>query len=105
MSAHTPGPWESDGAVIAWQGGRLPATRVAYNSSPTVLSPIAMCIAERVGDKESICNARLIAAAPDMLTALQAVVASLAEQDDEGLIEHAEPMVAARAAIAKATQA
>jgi len=48
-------------------------------------------------------NARLIAAAPDLLAALETIVKSLADQDDEGMIEHVEPMVAARAAIAKAT--
>lgn len=48
-------------------------------------------------------DARLIAAAPELLAALQAIVKSLADQDDEGMIEHAEPMICARAAIAKAT--
>jgi hypothetical protein len=39
----------------------------------------------------------------DLLEALQAIVKSLADQDDEGLIEHAQQMIDARAAIAKAT--
>ena len=38
-----------------------------------------------------------------LLIALKSLVKSLSEQDEEGLIEHAEPMIAARAAIAKAT--
>jgi hypothetical protein len=54
-----------------------------------------------VGDRFE--NARLIAAAPDLLDALQAIVKSLADQDDEGMIEHAQQMINARAAIAKAT--
>lgn len=37
-----------------------------------------------------------------LLEALRAIVKSLSEQDDEGLIEHAQQMVNARAAIAKA---
>ncbi len=45
----------------------------------------------------------LAAAAPDLLDALQAIVKSLSDQDDEGLIEHAQQMIDARAAIAKAT--
>ncbi len=45
----------------------------------------------------------LAAAAPDLLDALQAIVKSLCDQDDEGLIEHAQQMIDARAAIAKAT--
>ncbi len=48
-------------------------------------------------------QARLIAAAPDLLNALQSIVKSLADQDDEGMIEHAQQMIDARAAIAKAT--
>ncbi|MFM8899049.1 MAG: hypothetical protein ACKOF9_03760 [Burkholderiales bacterium] len=47
-------------------------------------------------------NALLIAAAPDLLQALQGIITSLANQDDEGLIEHSEQMRAARRAIAKA---
>ena len=46
---------------------------------------------------------RRIAAAPDLLHALQGLVKELSDSDEEGLIEHAEPMIAARAAIAKAT--
>ncbi len=52
--------------------------------------------------EEIVANARLIAAAPELLTALQAIVKTLADQDDEGLIEHVQPMIDARAAIAKA---
>ena len=47
-------------------------------------------------------HARLIAAAPDLLRALRLLVESLVAQDEEGLIEHAEPMQVARAAIARA---
>jgi len=39
----------------------------------------------------------------ELLKALQAIVKSLADQDDEGMIEHAQQMIDARAAIAKAT--
>ena len=46
--------------------------------------------------------ARLMAAAPKLLAALQAIVKSLADHDDEGMIEHAEEMIEARAAIAAA---
>jgi len=48
-------------------------------------------------------DARLMAAAPELLEALQAIVKSLVDQDDEGMIEHAQQMIDARAAIAKAT--
>lgn len=39
----------------------------------------------------------------ELLESLQSIVKSLADQDDEGMIEHAEPMIRARAAIARAT--
>ena len=42
------------------------------------------------------------AAAPELLAALQRIVTSLVDADEEGLIEHAEEITAARAAIAKA---
>jgi hypothetical protein len=40
--------------------------------------------------------------APQLLEALEALVASLSDQDDEGMIEHTEQIMAARAAIANA---
>lgn len=46
---------------------------------------------------------KLAAAAPELLAALNAIVKSLVDQDDEGMIEHAQQMINARAAIAKAT--
>lgn len=39
----------------------------------------------------------------ELLEALKSIVKSLADQDEEGLIEHAQQMIDARAAIAKAT--
>ena len=45
---------------------------------------------------------RLHAVNAELLSALQNIVKSLADHDDEGMIEHAEQMIAARAAIAKA---
>ncbi len=45
---------------------------------------------------------RLHAVNAQLLEALQAIVKTLADQDDEGLIEHAQQMIDARAAIAKA---
>jgi len=46
--------------------------------------------------------ARLIAAAPALLEALEGLVNSLAESDEDGLTEFSDDMVAARAAIAQA---
>ncbi len=83
MNKYTPGPWE-----ITW-GPTIDIAGIAQ-------IPVA-------DDGRHTANARLISAAPELLEALQSIVQSLSDQDDEGLIEHAEPMIAARAAIAKAT--
>lgn len=95
MSGHTPGPWRIDprpfsgyGAVHVSGGQYIVAKALGQTQS---------C------ETEATANARLIAAAPDLLAALQSIVASLAEHDDEGMIEHAEQMIAARTAIAEAT--
>jgi hypothetical protein len=97
MSAkHTPGPWASYTLSISADSG--------YESSTE-----GRCTADQYGiaiaalHGETPTSLDLIAAAPDLLQALQAIVKSLADQDDEGMIEHAQPMIAARAAIAKAT--
>ena len=92
MSKHTPGPWVA-------------------RPDPNACQPDDWCVG--IGDslanidKVAVCSERdahLIAAAPDLLEALKSIVKSLADQDDEGLIEHAQQMIDARAAIAKATQ-
>lgn len=56
----------------------------------------------RDGLNERQANARLMASAPELAEALEALVASLSVNDEDGLTEFAEPMVAARAAIAAA---
>ena len=90
MSKFTPGPWKTnykDLALVQAENG----------------APIARCD-KLFGVANIQANARLIAAAPDLLEALQAIVQSLSDQDDEGLIEHAQQMIDARAAIKKATE-
>jgi hypothetical protein len=86
---HTPGPWASNSADSFELGVYGNGYRIAKMTGGEINRDIA--------------NARLIAAAPELLDALQAIVKSLADQDDEGLIEHAQQMIDARAAIAKAT--
>lgn len=89
MSAHTPGPWVIKPAA---------STKVYLIDSPK-----GNAIGEIVyADTRNPADARLVAAAPELLAALEAIVKSLADQDDEGLIEHAQQMIDARAAIAKA---
>ena len=93
-TAHTPGPWIhrtrlDDGANIGCKDGYA-ICDMAYKYSS-------------ISKDELDADAKLIAAAPDLLAALTSIVTSLADQDDEGLIEHAQQMIDARAAIAKAT--
>ena len=83
----TPGPWiasEPNGPGMGWRVG--PAW---LGTNP--------CSDQTAGD------ARLIRAAHEMLAALRGLTKSLADSDEEGLIEHSAEMQAARAAIASAT--
>jgi len=89
MSAkHTPGPWT--------------AKVVHFNGAGAILGPDnkgVACISAAVRREENESNLRLIAAAPDLLAALQRIVR--ARQD--GAIHPDDPCIdAARAAIAKA---
>ena len=84
MSKHTPGPW--------FMTGELPGYRHRINSTPQNLG---WDLAHVCNGPEADANARLIAAAPELLEVLQEIVRKdlLA-----GAIKHD-----ARAAIAKAT--
>ena len=99
MSAntHTPGPWEVlDGNRVSVT---LPCADVEASGYVSACIAITHSSEPRV---DKVANARLIAAAPELLEALQAIVKSLSDQDDEGMVEHAQEMIDARAAIAKA---
>lgn len=92
MSAHTPGPW-----TIDWNVSRLD---IFSADAATLVATLRRSALSPGIDDTAKANARLIAAAPDMLEALQKLcaiqeygdVASWASEWDE-----------ARAAIAKAT--
>ncbi|ENT5139877.1 hypothetical protein [Pseudomonas aeruginosa] len=90
MSKHTPGPWMVDYSEYLSEGGGL---CVMHGND---------CIAV-VGDfnpEQPIdANAKLIAAAPELLEALKWVI----ERNDAGQFIDGECMKSARAAIAKAT--
>lgn len=89
---HTPGPWEYSGGGI-WGaspfGARVRLADITFHNSINAIDGNA--------------NGALIASAPDLLAALVGLADNIARLDEEGLAEHAEPMRAARAAIAKAT--
>ena len=66
MNQHTPGPWINDGDTVS--------ANVGEDNSGTYIAPI--CILDQEWKPEMIAaNARLIAAAPELLEALRAVVA------------------------------
>lgn len=67
MSAHTPGPWQP------WAGmSGQPLTKVArYHSFPGAYEVVADCSHAVTGSASDEANARLIAAAPDLLHALR----------------------------------
>lgn len=55
------------------------------------------------GANRKVANAKLRDAAPDLLDALCHLLNTMSVTDEEGLLEFAEPVAKARAAIAKAT--
>ncbi len=101
MSKHTPGPWMANEWRASENGEEV--ARGWEIVKDGYLLPMADCDSENY--EESTANARLIAAAPDLLEALQRI--SLAKPDqldhsiDVAIIERCANV--ARAAIAKAT--
>ena len=93
MSAqHTPGPWRSSGSLTIYIEARLGDGWIQEVCS------VGPTEADKGYGEQQQANARLIAAAPDLLEALQAVLAN--SLDSKGL---ADAHKQARAAIAKAT--
>lgn len=96
-TTHTPGPWESDGSgQIYTADQRLDIALVTHHPNTKMPEP------------EDLANARLIAAAPELLAALEAIRNDcedfINDEDGPGAIETMQAMrEAARAAIAKAT--
>jgi hypothetical protein len=100
MSKHTPGPWLHQGAMNSRQilvGTPKPEDRaIQYGEA---IAAVNMCVSPESGmvDETAIANARLIAAAPDLLAALKLAVAKTVGTDPKHPWIHA-----ARDAIAKA---
>lgn len=94
MSEHTPGPWEAvelDGKPV---------------NDPAIMSAkhcLATCWINDIPRKQAAANAVLMAAAPDMLAALQ-IAHRFLDSHGNGW-EEAETLDAIRAAMAKATGA
>jgi hypothetical protein len=99
VSGHTLGPWRLDHSDAVDLRNHVGIS----SESHSLLAQIVWKMDDDERSPSCEANAHLISAAPDLLEALQAIIKSLADQDDEGMIEHVQPMIDARAAIAKAT--
>lgn len=99
QTAHTPGPWSAHQRTVRMyhlQGYPI-------GSDPLGGATVAVTSASIAGDAQA--NARLIAAAPDLLAAAQAVSRAMEEEEFEGYVpvtEHEELHSRLDAAIAKA---
>jgi hypothetical protein len=92
MSAHTPGPWFVD------ETSSLTQARVMSKNRGFGHTQVALC--EQPKHSTAVNDARLIAAAPDLLEALQNMIHSHQYGHESDAWKDA--WVAARAAIAKA---
>ena len=101
--AHTPGPWKTGGCGDdGWRMILGPKTRFYHAFGEAYTTGIAH-ISVSDCEAEDLANARLIAAAPDMLNLLTAA-SRLDELTGENLSVYARTFAAlARSAIAKAT--
>lgn len=92
-SKHTPGPWKYDFQSVDREWA-------------IVTNPYGLIVANVNADSRQTANARLIAAAPDLLEALEQIMPSIEDNDSitASQIRHvyADALNAARAAIAKA---
>lgn len=81
-AAHTPGPWLADFHNERREGGRF----ITMVNGGNQLVPIAAVPSgvEGFGREEGRANASLIAAAPDLLEALEAIVAKLGKASADG---------------------
>lgn len=94
MSAHTPGPWS------VYEDEDEPTLVVGHEKMPSYHIPLwGRVLSETPPTEEDRANARLIAAAPDMLDALKAYIAADESGDHDSFVNAYE---GARAAIAKA---
>ena len=94
MSAHTPGPWEVEGDQIVTTDAGIPIC------STPLADEIAWGGPDLINEVEA--NARLIAAAPDLLATVKLLIERACPHPDEMTPEEYAALESARAAIAKA---
>lgn len=75
-AAPTPGPWLADWEVEGWWGGEVPGCRVSFKDAQErrVDHALAICLSQNIDKAVAIANARLMAAAPDLLAAAKAAL-------------------------------
>jgi hypothetical protein len=105
---HTPGPWLTNTAGSAKRGEPFKITEI-YVYAPETQDDTAICadVIDPITQEPSAANATLIAAAPDLLDALTAVMADINDAAANCVTSplHIETRHKARVAIAKATGA
>ena len=94
---HTSGPWDCPG-VNSQEG-----TRSWKRATITTGGEYGHRIAEVYGQEAMLANARLIAAAPELLAALVDATQAIVNMQAEGESRYHPIVTAAKAAIAKAT--
>jgi hypothetical protein len=101
-SAHTPGPW-TVASVENTLRGRVYFVRAIREGKPVVVADCGLTAESPPTRAECEANARLIAAAPELLAALKTLIRAVADAGKEGTagdLGRAESQ--ARAALAKA---
>ena len=113
MAEHTAGPWSVYTEVVGTRFAAMQELcRLVHGTTefsgklPMVVVPSGLCAAVTGCGPDGEANARLIAAAPDLLAALQDIDTAIRGLPEglEGYLQSLdEPVAAARAAVAKAT--
>jgi hypothetical protein len=78
MSKHTPGPWNFQGNGYGWRNGE-------YQSDGNAANGYCPFCAHGESASECVANARLIAAAPELLEACEAAVTMFSVKPDSSL--------------------
>ena len=107
MSKHTPGPWEFEVETNDSGGWRARAQCVRIWNGATLIADYDTSACEYADDDENAANARLMAAAPELLAALIDMDEAYCDVGPDMTQEKRnfgrKTLIAARAAIAKAT--
>ena len=98
-SKHTPGPW-----VVEWNGDARKGMviRAPAAGRPSAPNPGVCRVYDVLPEREE--NGKLIAAAPDLLAALQAMLERYTVNTPDGYSDPGGDITRARAAVAKALE-